>query len=301
MSGMTLQPLRSDRLTVWHVLAATVMGALGVFATLQAWQDIYLIAKTDEEYSHIFLVPLVAIYLVWVRRMRMRHCKPSFRLAGPILVALGWGIGCFGFYRGVQSLWHGGAVLVVIGCGISVLGKNVLFRFLPAFAVLVFLVPVPVRVRLAIAIPLQQWTAVVAQKALELFGVLDTEVTGNQLRIHGVPVNIAEGCNGVRMVFALVLVSYAFGFGMPLRNSVRFLILLASPLAAILCNVVRIPPTILMYGYANAKAAQEFHTWAGWAMLPMAFLLLYGLIKILRWAMIPVTTYTLASQTTGSA
>ncbi len=50
------------------------------------------------------------------------------------------------------------------------------------------------------------------------------------------------------MVFGLILVSYAFAFSLPLRNRVRLLILLASPLAAILCNLVRILPTVWVYG-----------------------------------------------------
>jgi len=294
--GAGLPSLRSDRLTVWHVVAAACMGAIGVLATFPAWQDIYHIAANDEEYSHIFIVPLVAIYLLWVRRMRLRHCKPSFRLIGPIFVAAGWAISSFGFYRGIQSFWHGGAVLMVLGCVLSVLGKNVLLRFLPVILVLVFLVPVPVRVRLAIAGPLQTWTATVAQKLLELLGSSNIEVSGNSLRVNGQDVLVAEACNGLRMVFALILVSYAFGFGMPLRNSVRFLILLASPLAAIFCNVVRTLPTIWLYGYGSKDFADKFHAFAGWMMLPLAFLLLYSIIKVLQWAMIPVTRYTLAAQ-----
>jgi len=68
-----LRRLRTDRLTSWHVIAAMIMGALGVIATFDAWSEIYLFAKKDEEYSHIFIVPLVALWMVWVRRMRFRH------------------------------------------------------------------------------------------------------------------------------------------------------------------------------------------------------------------------------------
>jgi exosortase len=293
---MTLHPVRHDRLTLTHVGAAIALGAMGVLATLPAWQDIYLIARDDEEYSHIFIVPLVALYLVWVRRMRLRHCKPNGRAIGPVIVALGWVIGSFGFYRGIQSFWHGGAVLVVLGCALSVLGKNVLFRFFPAIVVLIFLVPVPARVRLAIASPLQNWTAQLSEHLLEVFGVGNIVVSGNALSINGQPVNIAEACNGLRMVFALFLVCFAFSFSLPLRNFVRILILLASPLAAIFCNLVRILPTVWLYGNASTTTAERFHDYSGWAMLPIAFLMLYAIIKVLEWAMIPVTEYPLASQ-----
>ncbi len=292
---MKLPVLRDDRLTLGHVVLATLMEALGVLATFDAWQDIYLIARNDEEYSHIFIVPLVAVFLVWVRRIRLRHCKPSGRIIGPFVVAVGWLFNSLGFYSGVQSFWHGGAVLVVVGCMLSVLGKNVIFRFFPAFALLVFLVPAPARIRLAVAGPLQNWTASITQRLLEAGGVVNTEVTGNALTINGHAVLVAEACNGLRMVFSLIMVGFAFCFAMPLKNFVRALILLFSPLAAIFCNVVRVIPTIWMYGY-EPQYAPTFHTYAGWAMLPLAFGMLYGLIKTLQWAMIPVNEYTLASQ-----
>jgi exosortase len=292
---MKLPVLRDDRLTMAHVALAAVMGTLGVLATLPAWKDIYLIAWMDEEYSHIFVVPFVAIFLVWVRRMRLRHCKPSGRIIGPIVVALGWILNSWGFYGGIQSFWHGGAVLVVVGCILSVLGKSVIFRFFPAFLLLVFLVPAPGRLRLAIAGPLQNWTASITQRLLEAGGVINTEVNGNALTINGHAVLVAEACNGLRMVFSLIMVGFAFCFAMPLRNYIRALILLISPLAAIFCNVVRIIPTIWMYGFMP-DYAPKFHEFAGWAMLPLAFLMLYGLIRTLQWAVIPVNEYTLASQ-----
>ena len=292
---MSVIRFRSDRLTRWHAVAALVMAGLGVWATWAAWADIYHIASVDEEYSHIFIVPLVAAYLVWVRRGRLRQLRPSLGLVGPVLVAAGWGLGRYGFNFGVQTVWHGGAVLVVLGCVLSVLGKNVIFQFFPAVLVLIFMIPAPGRVRQGVAIPLQKWTAQTAQVAFETVGV-EAEVSGCNLSVNGTTVTVAEGCNGLRMVFALILVTFAFAFGMPLKNWVRGLILLASPLAAILCNVVRILPTAWMYAHVSKRAAEDFHDWAGWAMLPVAFAMLYAIVRVMRWAAVPVNRYTLAAQ-----
>jgi len=281
--------------TPWHAAAALVMALVGFYATRAAWIDIYFIATKDEEASHIFLVPLVAGWMIWVRRLRLRYCPPSGQLVGPLLVALGWVLSIYGFNRGMQSIWHGGAVVVVVGCVLSVLGKNVLFRFLPAFAVLVFLIPVPGKFRHDLAVPLQTATAASTQVIMEIFGVA-MERSGNVLTINGREVAVAEACNGMRMVFALVLVSYAFAFSMPLRNSVRVVVLIASPLAALVCNVLRLIPTIWLYGNASQKAADYFHDVSGWIMLPIAFILLLGVVKVLRWALIPVAKFNLAYQ-----
>ena len=269
------------------------MAGLAMLATFDAWSDIFLIARKNEEYSHIFLVPFVAAAMIYVRRARFRYCKPTGTAIGFAIAGLGWCLHIFGFYRNFVALWQLGAVLVLVGCILSVFGKHALFRFFPAFAVLMFLVPVPGTFRLMIAGPMETWTAQISEVLLNAGGVAVTR-TGNLLRVGGQDLNIAEACNGLRMVFALVLVSYFFGFALPLRNSVRFVILLASPLAAIACNVVRIIPTVWLYGHSQTAGA-TFHDYSGWLMLPISFLILLGIIAALRWAMLPVMRYTLAS------
>ncbi|MGH7213912.1 MAG: exosortase/archaeosortase family protein [Tepidisphaeraceae bacterium] len=290
--------LKSERLSAWHGAAALVLAALGIGATFGAWQDIYAIAITDEEYSHIFIVPVIAVVLAWIRRMRIRHCRPTGTALGALMVAVGGASYVYGFNHGHDALWHGGAVLAVLGCVIAVLGKNVLFRFFPAVLVLLFMIPVPGMIRQQISLPLQAWTAQIAQALLQAFGVENIELWGNTLRINDQLVTIAEACNGMRGLFALILVSYAFSFALPLRNSVRVIVLLCSPLAAIFCNVLRTLPTIWLYGQGKAwqEFANAFHNYAGWAMLPIAFLMLYGVIQLLKWAAVPVTRYPLASQ-----
>src|SRR5439155_14714273 len=116
---MFAKTFRTDRLTAWHAYAAMLMALLGVVATWEAWHDIYTIAFKDEEYSHIFIVPFVSLWMVLVRRMRFRHCKPSGAIVGTVLVALGWFSSSYGYMHGVQALWHGGAVVCVLGCVLS--------------------------------------------------------------------------------------------------------------------------------------------------------------------------------------
>jgi exosortase len=290
---MTLRLLRSDRWTAAHVLGAVVMAAIGVAVTWPAWVDIYHIATTDEEADHILLVPLVAVWMLWARRMRFRYCRPSETALGPVIIGLGWLCRSYGYYHGVQSFWHGGSVLVVIGCVVAVLGKHAIFRFLPVVAVLIFLVPVPGEIRLRVALPLQNWTAHIEQVVLNVLGA-DVTRSGNQLNYNGQPIQIITTCNGLQMVFGLILVSYAFAFSLPLRNRVRLLILLMSPIAAIFCNLVRILPTVWMFGNTTDRFADQFHEYSGWLMLGVALLLLLGIVRVLRWAMIPVMRYTLA-------
>jgi exosortase len=277
----------------WHPILLGLMSVLGVLATLDAWQDIWAIAMKDEESSHIFLVPIVTAWLIWVRRGRFRRCRPVGGWIGLALILVGWVAYSLGDSYYVQVLWHGGAVLVVIGCIFAVLGSDLFFAFVSVVLLQAFLIPVPGRVRQAIAIPLENVTTMVTQNVCQLFGIM-ADRSGNVLTINGHDVAIVEACNGLRMVFALTLVSFAFAFGSPLRWYVRFIVLVASPVCAIFCNVVRLVPTVWFYGYFPESVANRFHDVSGWLMLPISFLILMGIIRLLRWALVPVSVFTLA-------
>jgi exosortase len=284
---------RRVRWTPGHFALAALLMAAGVLATLDAWRDIVRIALRDEEQSHVFLVPFVAGWLLWVRRDRLRDYVPSANWVGPAAVALGWALNFSGDTFLIQSFWHFGAILVVLGGFLTVFGGGLLARFLPVFASLLFLVPVPGTVRQAIAIPLQKETARLTQKVLETLGA-SVEVSGNVLRINDHDLMIAEACNGLRMVFALVMVSFTFAFGAPLRNGFRVLVIAASPVTAIVFNVARLVPTVWAYGVFPQDVADSLHTVSGWLMLPCAFFSMLGLMRLLRWSQIPITPYVLA-------
>ncbi len=281
--------------TAKHLTALAALVCLAVWAGWTQWADIFTMAWRDEESSHILLVPPILLWLVWIRRIRFRRCPPSFSWIGPALIGVGWALAWFSFRSAFQFGWHAGAVLMLLGAVASVVGVGVLANFVPAVAIMAMLIPVPGRLRLMIAGPLQTATAEVTKVVLEAMGEW-VERSGNLLIINDQQVAVHEACNGMRMVFALVLVSYAFAFTVPLRNPVRLTILLLSPVAAIFCNVIRLTPTVLFYGYSDEKTADMFHSLAGWAMLPIAFLLLMVITRALRWALVPTYRFTLAHQ-----
>ncbi|HET6249638.1 MAG TPA: exosortase/archaeosortase family protein [Tepidisphaeraceae bacterium] len=279
--------------TVWHPVALIVLLTLGVAATWDAWRDIFEIVNKDEESSHVWLVLPIALWLAWMRRGRLRRCTPTGLLLGPIFIIIGSVIYLFGGIYVIQFPWHLGAVIVLVGCIIGVLGKDILVQFAPAFLILVFLVPFPGRLRQMVAIPLEGITANITANCCEILG-MPVERLGTVLRINGVDVAIEEACNGLRMVFSLTLVCYAIAFSSPLRGYVRLGMVIASPLLAVICNIVRLIPTVWLYGYSKLSTANHFHDISGWLMPPAGFLALLGVVRLLRWAMIPVSKFTLA-------
>lgn len=289
--------LPRPKITPSLAVLAFVLALFGVAVTYRAWADIARIGWEIPEYQHVFLVPFVAAFLVYVRRERFNYVRLSGTALGPTLVILGWVAGNYGYNHRIQALFHVGAVLVLVGCVTAALGKQFLFRFMPAAVVLLLLVPIPGSIRREISEPLQQYTAQISSYLLGLFGVL-TQVRGSLIVINDQPVEVAEACNGMRMVFPLLLISYGFAFGLPLRMGVRVLIVCLSPLVALGCNVLRVLPLVWLQGQGQTGQTwgERLHEQSGWVMVPLAFLVLLALVRLLRWAMVPVYRYPLASQ-----
>jgi exosortase len=269
--------------------------ALAVAVTWAPWNDVAFLAWNVEEQSHILLGIPIALWLGWVRRDRLRYAPPRRTLIGPLIVLLGWAISRWGYVQGVEIAWHGGALLIVVAAILTVVGLDFLWQFAPAFASLIFLLPVPGRIRHAIALPLQEASARVAEFFMVLIGVPVTRA-GNELTIDGNVVAIAEACNGMRMVAALGLVAFAFIYTVPMRSSVRLLILAISPLIALLVNVIRLIPTALLYGYSDKHTAEVFHDLSGWGVLLVALGLLWGFLALLRWIEVPIAPYAVAEE-----
>ena len=225
-----------------------------------------------------------------MRRSRLRFLSPIGGWIGPSIVILSWLLYASGDTYLIQTFWYLGAIGIPVGCLLSVAGKDFLLRLFPAFAVLAFLIPIPGSVKPYIAGPLQTTTAVCVEWFFGLFGSFVTR-SGNLLVVNGEPITIAEACNGLRMVFALVLVSFAFAFSSPMRTYVRVLLVLASPVLAITCNILRLVPTLWTYGHLPRQVGDSLHNLGGWITLFVAMLLLFGILRLIRWTKLPIMIY----------
>jgi len=278
-----------------RIILGVIAAIVAFLLMIRSWLDIINIGIRDEESGHVLLVPIVVIWLVWVRRGRLSRWSAEPSWLGPIFVGIGWFAWSFGYRQNnIHTLWHGGAILAALGAFLSFAGKGLLRKFFPAVAVLIFMIPVASARRHQIAAPLQTATATVTQATCETFG-MHVDRSGSLLMINGHDVAVAEACNGMRMVLTLFLVCYVMAFTSALHLYVRLLVLLASPLVAVCCNVIRLTPTVWMFGNTSRETAERFHDISGWVMLFVAFFVLTGIVKVLKWARLPVGPYTLAT------
>lgn len=277
-----------------YALVAAAVLTLGVGITARAWEDLLRIAIFDPQSRYMLLLPPALLWMVWVRRQRLRMCRVNGSFAGPALVLLGYAI----YLRGEQGastlLWHGGAILVLVGCMLAVIGRDLFRFFLPPLAALIFLLPLPMAVREAVVQPFQQGLASLLWVIYESVGISVEQAEG-VLVVNGINIAIPEVSSGIEVLMALCLLSYLFAFGKSLRGGVRLLILVMTPITVVFCSMLGLVLTTWVLGrWANEHG--YLVQLSQWSMLVVAFLVLAGILKALSWAAVPVHYYMLANE-----
>lgn len=245
------------------------------------------------EQGYVLLVPCIVLYLVWLRRSRLQYLSLGGSLFGFGLVVLGTFLADQCYKNEILIGWHLGAIVVLIGCLVTMLGLPLIRNFGPALLALVLIVPVPGIIRQGIALPLQQFATLVTARILDFAGI-EAIQKGTLIEINGIDVAVGEACNGMRLLVPLGMVVYGFVFSLPLRMPARFLLICASVPIALVSNVLRLIPTSIAYGYLPSSAA-AVHDVSGWLMIPMSLILLFAVIKILQWLDVPVTRWRLVT------
>jgi exosortase C (VPDSG-CTERM-specific) len=243
-----VQPPRSpfhrlaDRRVAGVVLAVVLIAIFG--STLV---ELGVHAGSHDLHSHIFLVPLVSIYLIYLKRSKLRGAWESSWAAGfawigaaVLMVVLGSGevstrlsVNDFLAVRVIAFLMAGfGVILLVVGW------PRIKRLFFP-LAFLVFMVPLPERAVAGFEDLLVVASAWVSHGLFIVSGVPIFR-DGQTLEIPGVVLEVARECSGIRSSWVLLITSFIAAYVFlrtPWRRAV--LIALVIPLG-ILRNAFRI-------------------------------------------------------------
>ena len=203
------------------VLAPLILlGTLNLLVFRDPMLDIFRTATKRPEGLYVLMVPLLAVYLAWLRQSRLGRYEIRRSFAGPVLILSGWLLFVGGAFYDVVLFWHLGGIVGFIGVVVTCVGPRILLVFGPAFLVLFAIAPLPGVVREWIALPLQNFATIVTSIILELLGV-DAVRRGSIIEINGKIVLVGEACNGMRLVMPIALVIYAVVFSLPLRRAAR--------------------------------------------------------------------------------
>ena len=93
---------------------------------------------------------------------------------------------------------------------------------------------------------------------------------------------VAEACSGIRSLISLLTLGIVYGYFTDPRGGVRAAIALSTIPIAIVANAARVAGTGVAAHYYGAAAAEGFfHTFSGWLVFVVAFMMLFAVTKLL--------------------
>jgi exosortase len=253
-----------------------------IMSMVNTWND-------DSSWSHGFLIPLFCLYFLSQRKKEILNTDAS-----PSYVGLAALLCCIGLYYAAVKMFGFGyprqlMMIPTVMAVILFLGgwRMAAYTWLPVFYML-FAVPLPDRLYSKLTIPMRIFAAKAGGFLLNLVGgleatvngvVIDVVYKGKQLEP---PLDVAEACSGMRLLLAFFALGVAMAYLHYRPWWQRVVLLLSTLPIAILCNIVRVTITGLIYVLGDPEYAQGFyHDMLGLAMLPLAF----GLYGLLAWFM----------------
>ena len=220
----------------------------------------------NPDFSHGFLVPIFAAYLIWTKRETLLTKIVTPTWSGVAIVALGLLFLLLGSYGAAVFLSRASLVILLAGLVLSFAGWEVLSELRFALLVLFLAIPLPTIIFNQIALPLQIFASELATALLSLFNIPVLR-QGNIIQLAAMKLEVAEACSGIRSLVSLFTLAVFCGYFLEKTFLRRAVLVLASVPIAIAANAVRIFGTGLCVQYWDPDKAQGFfHEFSGWVV-----------------------------------
>ena len=227
------------------------------------------------DFSHGFLVPLFAAYLVWEKRKTLRAIRIEPYWGGIAVMALGLVTLLLGIYGSELFLSRVSLIILMAGLVLCFAGRQFLKEMRFALLVLLLAIPLPAIIFNQITFPLQLLASKLASFLLPLFGVPVLR-EGNVINLPLLRLEVVEACSGIRSLMSLFTLAIFYGYFLEKSNWRRAALALASIPIAIAANAVRILGTGLCVQYWDPdKALGFFHEFSGWVIFLVSLTCLY--------------------------
>ncbi len=234
-----------------------------------------------EEYSHGYMIPLVALFLFWQKlpALIQLNWQPAWTCVALMLLAV------FGWFLGELSalyvIVHYAIILALLALVLGIFGWAGLKLSWASIAYLAFMIPLPSFIYQSLSAKLQLLSTELGVWFIRLFDI-SVFVAGNVIDLGVYQLQVVEACSGLTYLFPLM--SFGFLIGYLYRGPLwqRWLIFISTVPITIVMNSFRIGVIGITVKYWGIDMAEGFlHAFEGWFVFMACLAILFLEVWIL--------------------
>jgi exosortase D (VPLPA-CTERM-specific) len=272
------QQVWRERVLTWGLLALAIGVTLFVF-----WPGVdNMMAKWETpEYSHGYLIPLVAGFLVWQRKDELERLALPAAWSGLGVVLVGLFLFLAGELATLYVVTQYAFLVVLVGIALATVGWAGVKKLWAPLLILFFMVPLPNFLYNNLSAQLQLISSEWGTAIIRALGI-SVHLEGNVIDLGEMKLQVVEACNGLRYLFPLITVGFIVAYFYQGALWKRGLVFLSAVPITVIMNSLRIAVTgILVDNYGTAHAEGFLHDFEGWVVFMAAFGMMLGLMWLL--------------------
>ncbi len=246
----------------------------GLIAMVESW--------STAEYSHGYVIPVIALLLVWQKAPELARAKVSGAWFGAIVVCAGILVLFVGELGTVYTLIQYGFLVTLSGFVLAAVGWHGLRIIWAPLVYLFFAVPLPAFFYSRLSIEMQLIASEWGVAIIRLFDI-SVFLDGNIIDLGIYQLQVVEACDGLRYLFPLMSFGFLLAYLVkgPLWH--RAIIFVSTIPITILMNSFRIGVTGILVEHFGIKVAEGFlHDFQGWIIFMACVAVLFGEIWLLN-------------------
>ena len=256
------------------VVALALLGWLCVegLTLMVGWWD-------REEYSHGYMIPFVALFLLWQKRFKLAEQAQSGSWLGVMMLIAAIGVWLLGELSAIYTLIQYAFLVGVYALALLWVGWRGLLVIWAPITYLVFMIPLPNFLFFNLSQELQLISSSLGVAVVRMFDI-SVYLAGNVIDLGVYQLEVVEACNGLRYLFPLM--SFGFLIAYIYKGPVwqKVVLFLSTIPITVLMNSFRIGVIGITVEHFGIAAAEGFlHDFEGWII----FMSCIGVLLVEVW------------------
>ncbi len=232
-----------------------------------------------EEYSHAYLLPFIALFLVWQKKDKLEQIPFQGSWIGLLVVLAGALLFFAGNLATLYVVVQYAFLVVLTGVILSFTGWRGFKLIWVPLLILLFMVPLPTFLFNSLSAQLQLISSQLGVAVIRLFGI-SVFVEGNVIDLGAFKLQVIEACSGLRYLFPLMTLGFIAAYFFKGAFWKRAIIFLSSMPITVLMNSFRIGVIgVLVDNWGQSMAEGFLHDFEGWVV----FMACTGLLVAEMW------------------